>query len=129
MVSARAPFIVVLRPVSGNATSAPTAMAKSAVPKAPSVRFSACRTAGMRDTQPAKPNPLRKKMAAMAARAWDFEMGLEGILRLRRPEWCVVERIRVVSSILEHGGKRSYGCGLRPACSVRAELAEGRTFA
>ena len=79
MVSARAPFIVVLRPVSGNATSAPTAVAKSAVPKAPSVRFSACRTAGMRDTQLAKPKPLRKKMAAMAARAWDFEMGLEDI--------------------------------------------------
>jgi hypothetical protein len=33
----------------------------------------------MRDTQLAKPNPLRKKMAAMAARAWDFETGLEAI--------------------------------------------------
>ncbi len=82
MVSARAPFIVLLRPVSGNATSAPTAMAKSAVPKAPSVRFSACRTVGIRDTQLAKPNPLRKKMAAMAARAWDLEMGLEDIFKI-----------------------------------------------
>jgi hypothetical protein len=103
MVSARAPFIVLLRPVSGNATSAPTAVAKSAVPKAPSVRFRACRTAGMRDTQLAKPNPLRKKMAAIAVRAWDFEMGLEGILRLRRSERCIFERIRVLSSILVHG--------------------------
>jgi hypothetical protein len=40
----------------------------------------------MRDTQLAKPNPLRKKRAAVAARAWDFEMGLEDILRLRRSE-------------------------------------------
>ena len=119
MVSALASFIVLLRPVSVNATSAPTAVARSAVPKAPSVRFRACRTAGMRDTQLAKPNPLRKKMAAIAARAWDFEMGLEDILRLRRPERCVFERIRVLSSIFEHHGKRG---GLRPAPPERGWL-------
>ena len=113
MVTARAPFIVLLRPASGNATSAPTAVAKSAVPKAPSVRFRACRTAGMRETQLAKPNPLRKKTVEIAARARDFEMGLEDIFTLRRSERCVIERIRVVSSILVHQGKR--GCGLRPA--------------
>jgi len=32
----------------------------------------------MRDTQLAKPNPLRKKIAATAARALDLEMGLGG---------------------------------------------------
>src|SRR4030081_886223 len=98
------------RPASGNATSAPTPVANSAVPNAPSVRFKACRTAGMRDTQLAKPNPLRKKMAAVAARALDFEMdvdiGVEG-LRFFGLEHltCTNEHIRVVSSILEHHGK------------------------
>lgn len=86
IVSVRAPLTTLPRPVSGNATSAPTAVANRAVPKAPSVRFRACRTAGMRDTQLAKPNPLRKKIAATAARALDLEMGLGGweadILRL-----------------------------------------------
>jgi 3,4-dihydroxy-2-butanone 4-phosphate synthase len=54
----------------------------------------------MRDTQVAKPNPLRKKMAAVAARAWDFEIAIT----LARA--CRFERIGVLSSIKEHSRKR-----------------------
>jgi ribose 5-phosphate isomerase len=56
----------------------------------------------MRDTQLAKPNPLRKKMAAMAARAWSFEMGIgigagSGVVWLRS-----IVHNRAYSSSIEH---------------------------
>jgi hypothetical protein len=58
----------------------------------------------MRDTQVAKPNPLRKKMAAVAARAWDLEIGIG--LGVAGAVACRFERIGVLSSIKEHSRKR-----------------------